>query len=519
MELIILHHHFRPGGVRRVIELATPHLLAHGPGPARRLVLATSEAPPENWLAKLVKNLPVTAIEIIVEPAFGYASECGWPASQLRREARAAVGRLFAALPMGSVIWAHNLGLGRNLPLASELVAACQKHGVPLVAHHHDWWFDNRWHHYPTMRQQGFRSLPAIAGAVFANASAIRHAAINSADARVLEKHLGSRAGWLPNLSKPAPPVSSSRRRKARAWLDSQTCPGAPIWLLPGRLLRRKNIAEALLITRWLRPDAWLVTTAGPSSAEEQAYARRLDEAARAHRWPLRLGVLRQDEAQKPGVPDLLAASEAILLTSLQEGFGLPYLEAAAAQRPLIARALPNIAPDLHAFGFRFPQAYAEILVAPSLFDWTAEAARQGQLFRQWKKGLPAAAARMLRTARPPVCGPRPHPAPFSRLTLTAQLEVLAQPLEYSWRQCAPWNPQLSRWRKLAAQSQLKTSRWPRSAARWLSGAAYARRFWEMVPGPFAKSPARDTAAATQTEFLRQKLRADNFYPLLWNLD
>jgi hypothetical protein len=63
-------------------------------------------------------------------------------------------------------------------------------------------------------------------------------------------------------------------------------------------------------------------------------------------------------------VPELLAASEAVLLTSIQEGFGLPYVEAAAAGRPLIARHLPNIAPDLHKFGFRLPQAYDEILVA-----------------------------------------------------------------------------------------------------------------------------------------------------------
>ena len=103
------------------------------------------------------------------------------------------------------------------------------------------------------------------------------------------------------------------------------------MWLLPCRLLRRKNIAEALLLTRWLRPEAWLVTTGGVSSAEEQAYADGLAAAAQTHGWRLRLGILHGDESQKPSVPELLAASEAVLLTSLQEGFGLPYLEAAAA--------------------------------------------------------------------------------------------------------------------------------------------------------------------------------------------
>ncbi|MCL6622944.1 MAG: hypothetical protein K6T55_12720, partial [Syntrophobacterales bacterium] len=65
------------------------------------------------------------------------------------------------------------------------------------------------------------------------------------------------------------------------------------------------NLAEALLLTRWLRPGAWLVTTGGASSAEEQPYAERLAAAARAHGWPLRLGVLAGDESAKPWLPGI----------------------------------------------------------------------------------------------------------------------------------------------------------------------------------------------------------------------
>ena len=41
-----------------------------------------------------------------------------------------------------------------------------------------------------------------------------------------------------------------------------------------------------------------------------------------------------------------------MMLTSAQEGFGLPYLEAAALRKPLIARHLPNVVPDLLELGF-----------------------------------------------------------------------------------------------------------------------------------------------------------------------
>jgi hypothetical protein len=253
--------------------------------------------------------------------------------------------------------------------------------------------------------------------------------------------------------------------------------PDLPFWILPCRLLRRKNIAEALLLTRWLRPEAWLVTTGGPSSADEKPYFDELSLAARRYRWPLRLGVLQGDESAKPSVAELLGASEAVLLTSIQEGFGLPYLEAAAAGRPLIARSLPNVAPDLKEFGFQFPQSYEEIQIDPALFDWSAEQQRQARMYRAWRRRLPRAIRKFAGLPAVISSKGKPRPVPFSRLTLVAQLEVLAQSPADSWSACAPLNPFLGGWRKRAAMGKLKLTPWPRGADGWLSGLAYARGF------------------------------------------
>jgi hypothetical protein len=294
---------------------------------------------------------------------------------------------------------------------------------------------------------------------------------------------------------------------------------------LPCRSLRRKNIAEALLLTRWLRPEAWLVVTGAASSADEASYFEALERAARKHHWHLRLGVLAGDESRKPTVPELLAASEAVLLTSIQEGFGLPYLEAAAAQRPLIARRLPNIAPDLDKFGFRFPQAYDEILVTPDLFDWPAEQARQQKRFKMWRASMPASVRKhvsqpvLLATNRPPA-------VPFSRLSLKAQLEILARPARETWETCASLNPFLEAWQRLAASGKLRRTPWPRTAKSWLGGEAYARRFFAALqggrdassrtPGDGA-SPPRFSPMAIQSDFIAANLDARNLYPLLWN--
>ncbi len=501
-----------------MIELATPHLVRLAPEPVSAVVLGTGEAPDADWLRGFRRRLGRTPVKVFVEPAFGYVSELNRNRRAVDRAILDGMKRLLVETSENNcLVWAHNLGLGRNLRLARRLIFACHSLGIPLIAHHHDWWFDNRWHHFTTKSESGLSRLDLLANTVLAASPGVCHAAINQADAAVLGKHFPGLSGWLPNPVEPETPPTAARARAAEAWLIEQIGGKAPVWLLPCRLLRRKNIAEALLLTRWLRPEAWLATTGGVSSAEEESYASTLSAAAGQHGWRLRLGLLQGDETLKPSVPELLAACEAVLLTSLQEGFGLPYLEAAAAGRPLIARQLSNIAPDLETFGFTFPQSYREVQVDPDLFDWRSERQRQAGLFAEWKHLMPRAASRL--AGKPPLlaAGSRRCPVPFSRLTLTAQIEVLARPIDESWARCAPLNPFLETWRTRAAAAQLQISPWPQSAARWLGGDIYAARFWSLVPTGLATRPAPGASTAAQGQFLRQKLKAENLYPLLWN--
>ncbi len=546
VKLVIVHYHLRPGGIRRIIELATPHLVREAPRPITRVVLATGAPADCRWHDSFSQQLSTVPVELVVEPAFNYLSEQRGASGRIQARLRHALVRLFADAGAGNtLVWAHNLGVGRNLILARELATACVERGIPLVAHHHDWWFDNRWTRWPEMRRFGFRNLAAPAKVVFPSQANILHAAINHADAAILARHFGKRALWLPNLSEPAPPPPARQARLAHRWLRKKLAhDGAPVWLLPCRTLRRKNIAEALLLTRWLRPEAWLVVTGGASSADEQPYFHALEQAAHQHHWRLRLGVLAGDESRKPRVPELLAASQAVLLTSIQEGFGLPYLEAAAAQRPLIARRLPNIAPDLDRFGFRFPQSYDEILIAPELFDWPGERARQQDRFRNWQAAMPAVARQ--RVLPPPIlAASRRCPIPFSRLTLAAQLEVLAKPARATWAAGADLNPFLKVWQQRATAGRLHVTPWPRAAKAWLGGEAYAQRFFtglenchlaaaDLSPrslkssgfrgGSDRRSRTEDTRAnrsslsrQVQTDFLAAKLDAQNLYPLLWS--
>ncbi len=517
VHLIVVHHHLRPGGVRRVIELALPHILrAAGPG-HHRVTLASGEAAEAGWREALRRSLDPAALEVCVVPAFGYLEEQRRAPDRTRRLLVTAIAGLLAAASADTVVWTHNPGLGRNPLLNTGLVEACTGKGITLVEHHHDWWFDHRWQRWSDFRRAGLGTLARAARAVLPSVANVRHAAINRADAAILARHLPGVSAWVPNLmERPARPGGEPVRR-ARRWLKAQLGDGAPVWLLPCRLLRRKNVAEAFLLTRWLRPDAWLVTTGGPSSPAEQSYHDRLATTARKEGWRLHLGILSTAPSPGPPVMDLLAASEVTILTSVQEGFGLPFLEAAAAGRPLVARSLPNVVPDLKKLGLQLPQAYQDIRVPLALFDERAERDRQKRLFREWKRALPAACRRWVEAPLFLEDGGRGETVPFSRLTLAAQLEVLALPADDSWEACAPPNPFLEPWRRQASQRRLRASSWNGRVAQRLSGRSYAARFLLLarrrptVPDPRAGMDA-------QTAFMRERLSREGQYPLLWSV-
>lgn len=521
MKLIVVHYHLRPGGIRRVIELAAPHIVRAFRGTIDSVTLACGEANDREWNSDFRKALQGVSVEFLIDPAFKYFSGQKQSPGQVAGRIHAALGRISdGASADGCLVWAHNLGIGRNLLLTRELTRACAERNIPLIAHHHDWWFDNRWARWREMRRCGFRTLRAVAEAIFPPSPNLRHIAINRADAGILQRHFQGSASWLPNLTEPAPAPTHARGCAAREWLDAQLGErAAPVWILPCRLLRRKNIAEALLLTRWLCPAAWLVTTGDVSSADEDVYAKRLADAARRHGWRLRLGILDRTGSGSPDVNELLVASEAVLLTSIQEGFGLPFLEAAAVRRPLVARSIPNVAPDLRRLGFSFPQSYDELLIDPRLFDWAAERARQKKLFAAWRNQLPQAGRKLAGTSLLLNGEKRPRVVPFSRLTLTAQLEVLGWPTDVSWKLCAPLNPFLETWRRRVDAGRLQIPPWPRAASGWLGGRAYARRFAGIARAASGGGKRSNSALGAQEDFLREKLGAQNLFPLLWSRD
>lgn len=515
-KLIILHYHLRPCGVRRVIELATPAISKHFTSSTPEIILATGEAPPDSWFDCFKTLLPDISVNLFIAKCLGYYSEQDKTSEEIRAEIQGTLNRLFDGCnSQNTILWFHNPGIGRNLILNAEVIKIVSKRQIPTLFHHHDWWFDNRWQRFQEMKKCGFKNLDAIANAIIPINSSIKNATINSSDYSELSNY-GDQAVYIPNPINLSDNISKKEIDTAKNYLNDCASERAPVWIMPSRVLRRKNIAEALLLKLILKPDAWLFITAGASSEYEIAYSEKLLELSQDKKLKFKIGILNNTNKPHPPVHAFLRASDVVLLTSLQEGFGLPYIEAAQAECPLIARELPNIKDDLAKLGFKFKYYYKDIFIPPNLFVWKNEYARQYELFKQWTSLIPVSLRQYVNKNYILKNPESPAPVPFSQLTINAQLEVLSNPIPELQRQCLMFNPFLVKWKKLIQDSNLQNTTLPKKAISALDVTSFAKKFWEIVLKKNIDTLEPSLPSTTQLHFIKKKLSNESFYPLLW---
>ena len=419
MQLVIIHYHWRPGGVRQVVENLLPVLTHDQDLAISGLTLAAGEPPPPVWSQAVHASVnPRVPIQWITEPWLHYASERLQISPPTPETLVTAATKLLHHLPKPAVVLLQNPAVGRHPLIASTLATACQATHTRLVCHHHDFFFDGRWSRWPEWQAAGVSSLHQAITASIPSGPDIRHIAVSSKDAAWLQSR--SPAAWCPNPVKTTP-VPAEESTQAAAWLRRRLPPEKPVWLVPCRLLRRKNIAEAVLLARLLDPEAVVATTGGPSSADESTYARSLHQAAAADQWPLHLGLLAGPEtigSPHPSVPALMSVSAAVIVTSLFEGFGLPVMEASSLGVRCLARraACPDHIPPSHV------HAYDDLLIPQGLAGGTVEISRQRPAWALWKALMPPEAARNLPE---PAWWQHDQPIPFSRLTFAGQSTVI----------------------------------------------------------------------------------------------
>jgi len=332
VRVAILHYHLRPGGVTRVIELAADALTAAG---VDVLVIAGEAQPASGRLA---------AGRVAVVPALAYGEPAG-EADVLRREVSLACRRIWGG--EADVLHTHNHALGKNASFPSA-VAAWAREGRAVLAQIHDFAEKARPANYAYLRGALGSPLPIYPHG-------------GRASLAVLTRHASQLlGGGIPVVPNPIVPPDI-RRPVSAAELG---CDRFRVY--PSRGLRRKNLGEFLLLASCAPAGTKFVVTSSPSSeADARVYSlwRKL-----AAEWGLPV-VFDAAESLGRGVYDFLPAAEFAVTTSVEEGFGMAFLEPWLAGVGVSGRDLPDVTADFQSAGIGLSHLYRRLAVPHGIID------------------------------------------------------------------------------------------------------------------------------------------------------
>ncbi|NOX54923.1 MAG: glycosyltransferase family 4 protein [Planctomycetes bacterium] len=364
MKIAIIHYHLNRGGVTRVIANQLHSLsrfLEQTDGePIQIALLFDGQA--LGWPEQEVASLERVDVELYPVPELAYDTEPKTRPAGLAERLRQ---RLHQARfsPDTTVVHVHNHALGKNASVPGAL-AELARDGYPLLLQIHDFAEDFRPANYRHLADSlAGQDLTAV---LYPQASHIHYAVLNRRDRRVLSQAgvEPNRLHWLPN---PVPPFSELPDREAARVVLEERCGvprSKPYALYPVRGIRRKNLGEALLWAAALSGAVRFGMTLAPLNPKEIPIYSRWKQIARELRLPFAF-----ETGADEGLTfeENLAAADAVLTTSVAEGFGMVFLEAWLADRPLFGRNLPEITADFIDAGLKLDNLYSHLMVP---VDW-----------------------------------------------------------------------------------------------------------------------------------------------------
>ena len=360
MNIAILHYHLNRGGVTQVVQ---SHLRAlDSPDAGRRpsrVALLYGGRDQGTDLAGLTvcESFPVSSHKIAGldyedGPARGEPL-CG------------AICETLDSLGMTAdttVLHIHNHALGKNASL-TRAVSDLARRGYALLLHIHDFAEDFRPDNYRRLADGlDCHDSARLSAELYPQASQIHYAVLNGRDHRTLADAgiESSNLHLLPNAVSPFGPLPDKDEARAKL-CDRFGVPSHHQFVLyPVRAIARKNIGEAILWSVLGGDDVSGGVTLAPINPVE----RKLYDLWKhfVDRFNLRFffETGRDDGLQ---FKENLAAADAILTTSVAEGFGLVFLEAWLVGRRLIGRDLPEITGGFVESGMRLDDLYRRMLV------------------------------------------------------------------------------------------------------------------------------------------------------------
>lgn len=325
MYIALLHYHLLRGGVSSVIRHQAALLKKAG----YQVLLIVGEA-----------SLDLGDIPLAVVPLLAYdVVRSEWSKSQtkdtpsLKSEdespealAQAIVNAMREQWGRSAdVIHIHNPLLRKNRLLVPAL-ELLQKQGLTLLLHNHDFAEDFRPDVY--MTDQNYPEN-------------CHYAAINRRDYSFLHRAGLQKEGLhlLPNAVGPLPWTKGLERSR---------------FVYPVRAIRRKNIGEALLLSLFIPKGTCITITLPPAATSpDQIYYQFWKQVARELDLPVEFEI-----GLRENIGDIMGTAQAVLTTSVKEGFGFSFLEPWTADLPVLGRRIGYICSDFEAEGIQFSHLY-----------------------------------------------------------------------------------------------------------------------------------------------------------------
>ena len=263
--------------------------------------------------------------------------------------------------PDSTVIHWHNHSLGKNTS-APAVIHSLAKNGWRQLLQIHDFAEDNRPTNYGNLIQAcSARTKSDLDRYLYPVASQIHYATLTRADQMAL-RTIGVPPAclhWLPNSVTAPPGEPPSKQAALEKIRRAMSLPGDATWCLyPVRGIRRKNVGEFLLLSRWLEPNGYAGLTLRPTTPVEAKSYDRWRAIAEGVAPRAVFDAATYDAVQ---FADNMAASDFVLSTSVAEGFGMTFLEPWLSGRQVIARRLRTVTDDFAATGIDIPKLYDQI--------------------------------------------------------------------------------------------------------------------------------------------------------------
>jgi hypothetical protein len=336
-ELIIFHYHLRKGGVTDVVILSIQAIAKFLPLIKKVKVLIGNSTNLEIVKDKL-KSIDNKDLEIkfIIIPELDYLENISMPLNAMD---------LYSQLQKdyggkSKLWWIHNYHLGKNPIFTKSLLIAAQKN-QPLLLQIHDFPECARYENLEILKKY-------IVSDLYPQGKNVRYALINQRDVNLLsEGGIPSEELFLLDNPVPLQPITQVNSQSVkdelfRLWGKDFPAydPQGALILYPVRSIRRKNVLEAGLLVKLLPQKANLIITLPGVSKSETDYSEMVDQAFMQGLIPGMSSIGIREENDLVNYQNLWAASDMIISSSIQEGFGYLYVNSLHWRKPLLARYL-----------------------------------------------------------------------------------------------------------------------------------------------------------------------------------